>query len=168
MVLTTSTRTPKRFYPFRGERWQLALALEGHLRNHAALRTKAVRRMNSNPLLQHWVLLVACSPLPNGWCMPYTSEFTYEMNIWIHEDMNSDIWIQMYGSWIHIWIDKYIISDIIIHCVQSEFMNQIFYEFIIWIHYENLWEFNVLNSWIMILNSVVKYGIWIYCKSKES
>ena len=70
----------------------------------------------------------------NDYMNSYTAEFIYEMNIWIHEYMNSCIWIQMYGFWIHIWIHKYMNSDIRIHCIQSEFMNLIS---LLWIHNMN-------------------------------
>ena len=70
----------------------------------------------------------------NDYMNSYTSEFIYEMNIWIHEYMNSCIWIQMYGFWIHIWIHKYMNSDIRIHYIQSEFMNLIS---LLWIHNMN-------------------------------
>ena len=70
----------------------------------------------------------------NDYMNSYTSEFIYEMKIWIHEDMNSCIWIQMYGFWVHLWIHKYMNSDIRIHHIQSEFMNLIS---LLWIHRTN-------------------------------
>ena len=57
----------------------------------------------------------------------------YDM-IWFHiwnEYMNSCIWIQMCRFWIHIWIHMYKNSDILIHSIQSEFMNLIS---CMWIH----------------------------------
>ena len=67
----------------------------------------------------------------NDYKNSYTCEFICEMNIWIHEFMNSCVWIQMYRFWILIWIQKYMNSDIRIHCIQSEFMNMIS---LTWIH----------------------------------
>ena len=70
----------------------------------------------------------------NDYMNAYTYEFIYEMNIWIHEYMNSCIWIQMYGFWIHILIHIYMNSEIRIHCIRSEFMNLIS---LLWIHNMN-------------------------------
>ena len=70
----------------------------------------------------------------------YTCEFICEMNIWIHEYMNSCVWIQMYRFWILIWIHKYMNSDIRIHCILSEFMNLI----------------SLALTWIHDMNSILK------------
>ena len=95
----------------------------------------------------------------------YTYEFIYEMNIWIHEYMNSFMYIiQMYRFWIHTRIHKYMNSeDMRIYCIQSEFLVHEFdfIEFIIWIHYWKLMK--IQYSEFTILNSVVKYGTWIHC-----
>ena len=48
-------------------------------------------------------------------CTEY--EFIYEMIIWIHEYINSYLWIQIYSLWIYIWIHKYMYSYIWIHSI---------------------------------------------------
>ena len=109
--------------------------------------------------------------------MKWLYEFTVYMNSymqWIYEYMSTTT------MWIHVYEFK---------CRDSEFMymnhewNQIF-DFIlsnlnswIWIH-ELFTCIHDINSsvkiaensifWIMVLNSVVKCGIWLCCKNHES
>ena len=98
----------------------------------------------------------------------YTHEDIYEMIIWIIY-MNSYTYKFIYNHvyefkcidsgyrfWIRIWLHK----CIRIHLIQSEFINLIS---LLSIHY---WKsMRIQYSEFMILNSVVKYRIWIHCNA---
>ena len=61
----------------------------------------------------------------NDYMNSYTCEFICEMNIWIHEYMNSCIWIQLYRFWIHTWFHK---------CMNMNSLMKINENAIFWIH----------------------------------
>ena len=67
-------------------------------------------------------------------------DIIYKMVMWIHQYKNSCIWIHVYRVWIHIWIQKYMKSEIRIHSIKSEFMIQISW---IWIYNMN----SLLKIW---------------------
>ena len=76
-------------------------------------------------------------------------EFIYQMIIWIHECINSYIWIDIYRFWILIWIHRCWILVWIHIYMDFEFT---YLNSSIWIHiYEFITEirkeFSILNSW---------------------
>ena len=108
-----------------------------------------------------WILMIIWIHRLNS-CMKWSNEF---MSTWIHEYMNSCIWIQIYRFQIHIRIHQYMNSDIWIHSIKSEFMNLFSYT---WIHDMNSFlKISILTIHGFEFSSEIWHMNWFKCIQKN-